>query len=122
MASQDLNPLFVKALRLMHSKSKEAGDQLKQMLDDLIAQRKAQMQSKVSDLSQLMRLWYLSHRRPAKAQASLRICIVSSEPSLFAHMKYGCRQRVRPKVRHLNPPDGCTCAFEESIYGGRKVP
>ena len=24
-------------------------------------------------LSQLMRLWYLSHRRPAKAQASLRI-------------------------------------------------
>ena len=49
MASQDLDPLFVKALRLMHSKSKEAGDQLKQMLDDLIAQRKAQMQSKVPD-------------------------------------------------------------------------
>ena len=73
MASQDLDPLFVKALRLMHSKSKEAGDQLKQMLDDLIAQRKAQMQSKVPDLSQLMRLWYLSHRRPAKAQGSLRI-------------------------------------------------
>ena len=24
-------------------------------------------------MSQLMRLWYLSHRRPAKAQASLRI-------------------------------------------------
>ena len=36
-----------------------------------------------------MRLWYLSHRRPAKAQASLRICAVSSEPSLFTHMKYG---------------------------------
>ena len=32
-----------------------------------------------------MRLWYLSHRRPAKAQASLRIRAVSPEPSLFAH-------------------------------------
>ena len=48
-----------------------------------------------------MRLWYLSHRRPAKAQASLRICAVSPEPSLFAHMKYGSRRRVRPKIRHL---------------------
>ena len=34
-----------------------------------------------------MRLWYLSHRRPAKAQA---------------HMKYGSRRRVRPKIRHLS--------------------
>ena len=39
--------------------------------------------------SQLMRLWYLSHRRPTKAQVSLRIRAVSPEPSLFAHMKYG---------------------------------
>ena len=38
-------------------------------------------------LSQLMRLWYLSHRQPAKAVASLCICAVSPEPSLFAHMK-----------------------------------
>ena len=36
-----------------------------------------------------MRLWYLSHRRPAKAQASLCIRAVSPEHSLFAHMKYG---------------------------------
>ena len=28
----------------------------------------------VPDLSQLMRLWYLSHRRPAKVEASLRGC------------------------------------------------
>ena len=42
-------------------------------------------------LSQLMRLWNLSHRRPAKDQASLPICAVSPEPSLFAHMKYGSR-------------------------------
>ena len=39
-------------------------------------------------ISQLMRLWNLSHRRPAKAQASLCFCAVSPEPSLFAHMKY----------------------------------
>ena len=82
-------------------------------------------------LSQLMRLWHLSHRRPAKAlarlrgskaQASLRIRAVSLEPSLFAHMKYWRRQRVRLKIRHLAPLDGCTCAFEDWVYVGRKVP
>ena len=73
-------------------------------------------------LSQFMRLWYLSHRRPSKAQVSLRIRAVSPEPSLFAHTKYGSRRRVRPKFRHLAPLDGCACAFEERVYGGRKVP
>ena len=63
-----------------------------------------------------MRLWYLSHRRPAKAQASLRIRGVSPEPSLFAHIKYGSRRRLRPKIRHLAPLDGCACAFEEWDY------
>ena len=43
-------------------------------------------------LSQLMRLWYLSHKRLAKAQASLSTRAVSPEPSLFAHMKYGSRR------------------------------
>ena len=33
-----------------------------------------------------MRLWCLLHRRPAKAQASLRIRAVSPEPLLFAHI------------------------------------
>ena len=32
-----------------------------------------------------MRLWYLSHRRPAKVQARLRIRADSPDPSLFAH-------------------------------------
>ena len=73
-------------------------------------------------MSQLIRLWYLSHRRPEKAQASLRIHAVSPEPSLFAHMKYGTKRRVRPKIRHLAPLDGCVCAFEEWVYGGRKEP
>ena len=65
-----------------------------------------------------MRLWYLSHRRSAKAQASLRIRVVSPEQSLFALMKYGSSRRVRPKIRHLAPLDGCACAFEERVYGG----
>ena len=58
------------------------------------------------------------HRRPAKAQASL--CI-RAEPSLFAHMKYGSRRWVLPKMRHLAPLNSCACAFEERVYGGRKV-
>ena len=60
-----------------------------------------------------MRLWYLSHRRAAKAQASLRVRAVSPDPSLLAYMKYGSRQRIQPKIRHLAPLDGCACAFEE---------
>ena len=77
---------------------------------------------KQNEMSQLMRLWYLSHRRPAKAQASLRIRADSPEPSLFAHMKFGSRQSVRPKIRHLVPLDGCACAIEERVYGGQRMP
>ena len=32
-----------------------------------------------------------------------RICAVSPEPSLFAHMKYGSRWRVRPKHQTSSP-------------------
>ena len=64
----------------------------------------------------------LSHKRPAKAQASLCIHAVLPEPSLFAHIKYGNRRKGRPKIRHLAPLDGCACKFEEWVYGGRKVP
>ena len=52
-----------------------------------------------------MKLWYLSHRQPAKAQVSLHIRTVSPEPSLFAHIKYGSRQNVQPKIRHPAPFD-----------------
>ena len=72
----------------------------------------------LGDMSKLMRLLYLSHRRLAKAPASLRIRAVSPEPSLVAYMKYGCRQRVRRKIRHLAPLDGCAYVFEECVYGG----
>ena len=67
-------------------------------------------------MSQLMNNWYLSHRQPAKAQASLRIRAISPEALLFAHIKYGRR------IGHLALLDGCACAFEEWVYGGRKVP
>ena len=73
-------------------------------------------------LSQLVRFWYLSHRWPAKAQASLRIRAVSPQPSLFEHMNYGSRQWVRQKIKHIAPLDGCACAFEEWVYKGWKVP
>ena len=69
-----------------------------------------------SQLSQLMRLWYLSHRRPAKAQASLHICTVSPEPSLFTYMKYGSGRRVRWNIRHPAPLDGCAGVIEEWVY------
>ena len=77
---------------------------------------------KTFHLSQLMRLWYLSHRWTANVLASLRICAVSPEPLLFAHMKYGSIPRIRQEIRHLAPLDGCACLFEEWVYGGRKVP
>ena len=64
-------------------------------------------------ISLLMRLWNLSHRRPAKAQASLRIREVLSEHSLFTHINYRSRRRVRPKIRHVASQDDCPCAFEE---------
>ena len=48
-------------------------------------------------MDRVKRIWYLSHKRLAKAQASLRIRAVSPEPTLFAHMKYGSRRRVQPK-------------------------
>ena len=66
-------------------------------------------------ISQLMGLWYLPHRRPAKALASLRIRAVWPAPSLFAHIKYGNRRRVRPNIKDLATLDGCASVFEEWV-------
>ena len=49
-----------------------------------------------------------------------RACAVSPEPSLLAHIKYGRRQRVRPKIRHLAPLDICACTFKEWVYRGQQ--
>ena len=67
----------------------------------------------ITEMSQLLRLWYLLHRRKAKPQASLRIRTVSPEPSLFAHIKYGSRRSVRQKIGHLSLLYVCACAFEK---------
>ena len=49
------------------------------------------------------------HRRLKQA------CAVLPEPSLFKHMKYGGWRKVRPKIRHLAPLDGCTCVWRTSL-------
>ena len=84
-------------------------------------------------LSQLMRLDCSTYhigdqRRLRRACASAQ----SARASLFAHMKYGSRQRVPPpkkkkkkkkkKIKHLAPLGGCASAFEEWVHGGQKVP
>jgi len=40
-STSDLDPLFVKALKLLQSRSKDSYFQLKQMYDDVVAQRRA---------------------------------------------------------------------------------
>ena len=43
----------------------------------------------------------------------------SPEPSLFAHIKHGSRQRVWPKIRRVALVDGSACVFEDWAYRGR---
>ena len=73
----------------------------------------------LNEISQLMRLWYSLYRQTAKAQARLSIRAVSPEPSLFAHIKYGSRRRVWPKIRCVAPLDCYACVFEDRVYRGR---
>ena len=40
MATLELDPVFVKALRLLHSKAKDSAAQLRAMVDDAITARK----------------------------------------------------------------------------------
>ena len=54
-----------------------------------------------------MRLWYLSHRRPAKAQASLRIRAVLPEPSLFTPEVW--KQTKGPTKNQTSGPTGWLC-------------
>ena len=50
--------------------------------------------------------------RAAKVHASLRICAVSSEPSLLTHTSSESRGTFRQKTRSLAPLNGWTCAVE----------
>ena len=51
----------------------------------------AQKQGNDIIISQFMRFWYLSQSRPVKAQRSLHVHPVMTEPSLLAHTKYESR-------------------------------
>ena len=46
MATGDLDPLFVKALKLLQSRSKESKEQLRQLYEEVAAQRKAEIVTK----------------------------------------------------------------------------
>ena len=58
-------------------------------------------------MNQLMRFWYLSHRRPAVRTHKV--------------WKYGSRQRVRPK-NQTSSHTGQRMRVWRMVYGGRKVP
>ena len=63
-------------------------------------------------MDRVKRIWYLSHMRAAKVQASLRIRAVSPEPPLLAHTSIESRGTVRQKTRSLVPLNGWACAVE----------
>ena len=63
-------------------------------------------------LDRVKRIWYLSHMRAAKVQASLRIRAVSPEPPLLAHTSIESRGTFRQKTRSLAPLNGWACAVK----------
>ena len=60
-------------------------------------------------MDRVKRIWYLSPRRAAKVQASLRMRAVSPEPSLLAHTSSESRGK---KARSLAPLNGWACAVK----------
>ena len=67
-----------------------------------------------------------SYQLAAKAHACLHIDKASPEPLLFAHMKYGSRERLKPKCELLpsliTPPWAikggfCVCAVHSHNHG-----
>ena len=63
-------------------------------------------------MDRVKRIWYLSHMRAAKVQASLRIRAVSPEPPLLAHTSSESRGTFRQKERSLAPLNGWACAVK----------
>ena len=63
-------------------------------------------------LGRVKRIWYLSPRRAAKVQASLRIRAVSLEPPLLAHTSSESRGTFRQKARSISPLNGWACAVK----------
>ena len=71
-----------------------------------------EMQDSTYHMDRVKRIWYLSHMRAAKVQASLRMRAVSPEPPLLAHTSSESRGTFRQKTRSLAPLNGWTCAVE----------
>ena len=63
-------------------------------------------------MDRVKRIWYLSHMRAAKVQASLRIRAVSPEPSLLAYTSSESRGTFRQKASSLAPLNGWACAVK----------
>ena len=63
-------------------------------------------------MGRVKRIWYLSPMRAAKVQASLRICVVSPEPTLLTHTSSESRGTIRQKARSLAPLNGWACAVK----------
>ena len=63
-------------------------------------------------MDRVKRIWYLSPKRAAKVQASLRMRAVSPEPPLFAHTSSESRGTFRQKARSLAPLNGWACAVK----------
>ena len=66
----------------------------------------------LNQMGRAKRIWYLSHMRAAKVQASLRIRAVSPEPPLLAHTSSESRGTFRQKARSLAPLNGWACAVK----------
>ena len=64
------------------------------------------------EMGRVKRIWYLSHMRAAKVQASLRIRAVWPEPALLAHTSSESRGTFRQKARSLAPLNGWACAVK----------
>ena len=61
-------------------------------------------------MDRVKRIWYLSPRRAAKVQASIRAG--SPEPSLLAHTSSESRGTFRQKARSVAPLNGWACAVK----------
>ena len=60
-------------------------------------------------MDRVKRIWYLSHMRAAKVQASLHIRAVSPEPPLLTHTSSESRGTFRQRARSLAPLNCWAC-------------
>ena len=76
------------------------------------AREKFEMAYYLDNMDRVKRIWYLSHMRAAKVQASLRIRAVSPEPQLLVHTSNESRGTFRQKARSLASLNGWACAVK----------